>query len=249
MTLAEAIERAPAIGADSPEPSVSSVYQYVDTRRVLCPLIERGWTIMRVRQNKRDDRYAMHSVTLGVPDVPRDIGVATPTATIYNSHDRTRRLTLQVGLFVLICGNGLCVEVAGLSQTVSKIHLQGGDFEGSIAALCDSTIESHASIAQDYNAFRATELSDSQRVRYAQDALAARRGLPNGQWVPARDAEQLLMPLHEGQRNKHDLWTTFNVVQERVVERGARGHGIQEVRRNAALNNTLWQNARALAYN
>lgn len=61
-----------------------------------------------------------------------------------------------------------------------------------------------------------TQLEVGQRVAFATDATALRfpKRCPEG-----IDAEHLLLPRREADRG-HDLWTTYNVIEEYVIKGG-----------------------------
>lgn len=65
-------------------------------------------------------------------------------------------------------------------------------------------------------------------------------------FVDSHEALPLLVPQRESQRNDSSLWTTYNVVQENLIERGRTGRGVHEILRNEKLNHALWSDAQTL---
>lgn len=249
MTLTEALAKAPAIGATAPAPRCSARYAFVPTLPIVEAMLERGWTINNVHQNGKDDKFAMHRVTFGLPaftgDSRRLLGEVWPTAHIYNSHNCSRRIAWCLGLEVCICSNQAHCPVDGIGSELERFHLLGHTGGFTPAALFDSAAECHMGLATAVNNMRQLTLRDSARLDLAHSALALLCNAVSPAFVPRGDAEPLLLAQRESQRDARDLWTTYNVVQENAIERGRRG-GVHEIRRNAALNQHLWRAATAL---
>jgi hypothetical protein len=99
-----------------------------------------------------------------------------------------------------------------------------------------------------------TPLDATQRLGLAAGAITLRfpkkrpEGIaPSHLLVPRREADQ-----------GHDLWTTYNVVQEHMIRGGLRyqlgpnrqrhSRGIRAIREDVRLNTALWRMATALAH-
>jgi hypothetical protein len=71
------------------------------------------------------------------------------------------------------------------------------------------------------------------------------------------EPSHLLVPRREADQG-HDLWTTYNVVQEHMIKGGLRyqlgpnrqrhSRGIRAIREDVRLNTALWRMATALAH-
>jgi hypothetical protein len=95
----------PVVFATSPHPNVSSAYEFIPTLPIVEQLLAKGWNIRSAHQNQKSDPFASHRIVFDVlgAKAKYDVGDVHPTATLFNSHNRTRRLSFCVGLFRTIC--------------------------------------------------------------------------------------------------------------------------------------------------
>lgn len=249
MTLTEALTRVPAIGATAPATHCSARYAFIPTVRLLEPLLAQGWTIESVHQNAQPDMHALHRVDLRMPATPlgeRLVGELFPTATIVNSHNCTRQLSWDLGMHVCVCNNQLITPVEGLGEHIVRRH--AGDAETIIASLLGLGAKPDSAIGA-ITRMQAVELDYIDRLGFACKALMHATKRPSVDWIDPDDALPLLLAPRESQRNARDVWTTLNVVQENLIERGRTGRGIHEILRNTRLNKALWSEAVALLRN
>lgn len=239
MTIDELYEAAPAAFALTPDPNVSSRYVYIPTMPIVERLLDAGWQIRSARQ-RADDQHAMHRIDFDLGgDHAWHLGEVRPTASLYNSHNRSRRMGFDVGLFVCICSNQARMPM--LSRSIERIHLADGP---DVNALVDGVFESHESLAHQVNAMQQRTLDDNERLGYAKRAEMHYGGHASTLFVNEHHARAALVDRHS--RNRTDLWTTFNIVQENIIERGRTGRGVHEILRNHNLNLALWNEATAL---
>jgi hypothetical protein len=173
-----------------------------------------------------------------------------PELLLLNSHDGTSSYQLRVGLFRVLCTNGLVVSM-GIFPVWRVMHR--GDVVQDVVCAALRISERFEQLAAAVERMERTMLDDSQRFELAAQALALR--FPNDA-VGAMQPSQLLVP-RRAQDVGNDLWRTFNVLQENVLRGGlvrrsasnrlTRTRGIRAIREDVRLNSALWEMAIARA--
>jgi len=245
MTIDDLRTAAPAAFALEPAPDVSNRYVYIPTMPIVERLLDNGWHIKHAHQ-RENDPFASHRIDFIVPTDSgldqRVLGEMTPTASLYNSHNRTRRMSFTIGMHVTICANQL---QAALSQhSCERIHLENGP---DVEALIDSVFSHHSDYALTIKQMKDLPLYEREQVDFAVRAEMIGGNHASPLFVDRSRARQLLVDRHAHQREPSDsLWRTYNVVQENLIEGGRSGRrGVHEIIRNFRLNNELWSVAKA----
>lgn len=251
-------KQCPSVFAEHPAEGASARYTFVPTHKVIKEMGDIGWEVVEAKQQfsrKRPDRaeFAPHMVRLRHKEQGLiEVGGSHIEAIIINSHDRTKRLRLLGGVFKWVCTNGLAVgEHMFPEQEITHIDRASGEL---IAAAC-ALIGRLGMIKDSIDHMRKRPLKADERTDFAARALAMR--YPSDLAVPPIQADQLL----ETRRNEdvsHDLWTTFNVIQENIIRGGIKGltkipvgqdqfverwvttQPITNIQRNIEINRALW---------
>lgn len=223
--------RVPALFAEGPSPQVSDRYRFVRTTNYLEALLDRGWSLVEARQSGSSP-YGLHRLVMehSQAQVARaDLGGIRPRLLVTNAHNGMRSLRANVGLFRIVCSNGLVVS-AGPSASVTVRHV--GDAAVQAQILTEqffATLDQHYSQAE---AWSQHQLTEDERLAYARAAWQARNG---DEHVPSDyTLKRLVHPRRQADVGT-DLWRTYNVVQERVT------YGVRAIDRNLDLNIDLWQ--------
>ncbi|WP_242477991.1 DUF932 domain-containing protein [Rubrivivax gelatinosus] len=100
---------------------------------------------------------------------------------------------------------------------------------------------------------RALPLEHGEEIAFATAALALRfgeRALEEGGHAPAPVTAEQLIEAHRPEDIRHDLWTTFQRVQENVIQGGQPGRApsgrhlrtqpVRSIDRGVSLNRALW---------
>ena len=250
MTLTDLERIVPAAFSTSPSPDVSEVYEFVPSLPIIRDLVERGWQIRSAHQNSKDkdkDPYASHRVVFDVPGTPlrKEVGEVWPTATLYNSHNRTRRVSFSVGFFRTTCSNQAQISILGMDM--SKIHIVGWGGMN-IQSMIEDVLTEFALLPPLMDKMKATTLNASAQLNFARQALSVRRyGKPdNAALYTERDAMALTTPRRPSDRGD-SLWLAYNRVQENILYASSRG--INEVTQNRKINVGLWELAKSYVQN
>lgn len=245
MTIQDLKSTVPAVFAKSASPTVSNKYQFASTESLLEKFMDTGWEIHSAKQVGQS-KFAPHQVRLVNGQMPK-VGDSIVQAIVSNSHNATRKLSVSAGLYRLCCSNGLVVPVS-VAESFSVMHM-GIDFE-EVRKITENFIQLVPKISASVGVMRSREMSNKERSEFAINAAGLRWRA--GQ-VPANmSVESLLQPMRQ-EDESNDLWTTFNVLQEKVIRGGVSyqlGSGrrsqmrsITNIDKNTHLNKKLWEMA------
>lgn len=251
---------APSIFAGEAHSSRSDKFTYIPTIDVLRGLIREGFQPVEVRQGgSRDDEkrgFTKHMIRLrhadGLDTKLMAVGDSVRELVLVNAHDGTSSYQLMDGLFRLVCTNGLITCSGGDMQRVPH----KGDVIGNVIEGAFSVIEKGKNVVERVEEMRGIELNNGEASAFARAALELRYVAKddNGELKsPPVEPSQVLRVRREADRS-NDLWTTFNRVQEHLVQggqhythRAASGRRsnretrpVNSIDGNVTLNRALW---------
>jgi hypothetical protein len=253
LTLDEAIERVPAIGATQAADHVSDRYQFVSTRDILARVGDYGWRITNATSQNQSPT-AQHRVTLVHEN---DIGIRSgdgiPRIEMFNSHDRSKRLMFAIGFFRFVCSNGLIIA-SGPAETIRTKHRFTNDRLTEIMDQVGQISGRFPKIMDTINEFKNREMSEQEMVAYAQYAIKGRFNyrpeMPKRFRDMGRTTEKLLSVRRDADSG-NSTWQVYNRVQENLIQ-GIEGFNrpIRSYGDNVRVNQLLWKGAEtALAHN
>jgi hypothetical protein len=244
--------RVPAIYAPGAHERTSSSYTFISTERVLDALGSVGFVPVEARQAARakSPLHARHLIRLRRRCEKVQLRDSIPELLFLNSHDGTSAYQLRVGLFRVLCTNGLVVSM-GIFPVWRVMHR--GDVVQDVVCAALRISERFEQLAAAVERMERTMLDAGQRLELAAQALALR--FPNDA-AGAMQPSQLLVA-RRAQDVGNDLWRTFNVLQENILRGGlvrrsasnrlTRTRGIRAIREDVRLNSALWEMAIARA--
>jgi hypothetical protein len=245
-------ERAPAVFAPGAHERMSASYTFLSTERVLAALSSAGFLPVEARQSARarSPVHARHLIRLRRRFETIELRDAIPEILFLNSHDGTSAYQLRVGLFRVVCTNGLVVS-AGVFPVWRVMHR--GDVVEDVVQAALQISERFEALAASVQRMERTPLDRLQQLDFAQEALALR--FPKD-LQGAVEPSRLLVP-RRPEDIGNDLWHTFNVVQENILQGGiprrspsqrlTRTRRITAIREDVRLNSRLWELAVARA--
>jgi hypothetical protein len=155
-------------------------------------------------------------VVFRLPDQPlARRGDVAPEIVLFNAHDGTSSYRLHAGIFRLVCENGLVVS-NGSVAALRVPHSRRNSLEQVVTGTHEM-VSALPTVLSQIDTWKATPLSESQRLSYAHEALALRFGDE-----PPVTPTQVVQPRRSSDRSP-DLFTTFNVVQEHLLRGGLAG--------------------------
>jgi len=245
-------ERVPAAFAPTAHERTSAAYTFISTERVLTALASAGFLPVEARQaaRARSPLHARHLIRLRRRVETIALRDAIPEILFLNSHDGTSAYQLRVGLYRVICTNGLVVS-AGVFPTWRVRHR--GDVVADVVQAALEISERFELLAAAVDRMERTQLDRLQQLDLAAEAVALRfpkdspGSVEPSRFLVARRAEDV----------GNDLWRTFNVLQENLLRGGiprrsasnrlSRTRRITAIREDVRLNSGLWELAMARA--
>lgn len=244
-------------------PDVSDKYVHANTMTVVEDLAKLGWFPVQAKQcrNKKNSSgiRSFHLIAFQNPDVKitktldngEKIVDTYPRIILTNSHDGFNSFKFMVGLFRLVCSNGLVVcNNQMVDMSIRHINY---DFE-ELRRIVASAIEQVPGIVNTMNEMRTIMLTDEQKTALATEVVKIRKGVEDDEnyVVDAEVVEDILTPVRS-EDNGNDLWTIFNICQEKMIKggfgfRGAtnklrKQRGITSIKKDMDFNQRLWQTA------
>lgn len=202
-------ERVPAIFTKTPSPKVSNRYSFADSEYYLQKFIDADWFIHSARQVSKSE-YAPHQVILRNKDIAT-VGDLLPQLIFTNSHNGIKKMTMDTGIYRLVCSNGLVVPTS-ITQSLSIKHIDLGD--STTDTIVNSFYEKVPIIMNNIDRMRNKILTDDEIDNFTYNALQIR--FTNAVGININD---VVKPLRL-EDNSDDLWTVFNVVQEKLIRGG-----------------------------
>lgn len=261
MTKDELLKACPVAFKESPtNPKVSDRYVHANTMTVVEDLEKLGWRPVQAKQCRTKKNSSgirsFHMIAFQNPDVKIKKTLSDGTETIdsfpriilTNSHDGFNSFKFMVGLFRLVCSNGLIVADAEFDSFAIR-HINY-DFNA-LRAVVASAIKRVPDIVCTMNTMRTVELSSEQQLELATEVVKIRKGVEEGQKFDIDEATilDILNPVREEDKT-NDLWTVFNVCQEKMIKGGysatgknnksRRQRGITSIKKDLDYNQRLW---------
>jgi hypothetical protein len=259
LTETELKKRVPSIFATKASSKMGERYTFIPSTVVIEGLDKMGLVPVQASQRRgQEASTARHLLRFArLADLKkqssmRKVGDVMPEVVFANSHNGRCRALLWLGLFRLVCGNGLVISDKTL------VHM-GRRHSGSIIdimAEVEVVLEQIPLIIANVTSMMNKVLTQAQRTSFATQALALRYADEEGKVLSPITAPDLLVPRREIDKG-NDLWRTFNVVQENMMRGGLDGKSangrivhtreVQDVRKVVTYNTALWDMAMARA--
>ena len=224
MDLQELQVVAPAAFSDTPAPHVSDRYQHVRTADIVEQMMSDGFVIKSASQQKTQKRTAgneafqKHRITMRMPTDDRDtrkLGSIFPTVNIVNSGNWSSTFIMAVGLYRLVCENGMIAPFGAANETIKIRHDRINE---DTQAAVQRAIEAAPGLFGFAEMCQGTELASDEVRQFANEAARLRFGIKPEDSVD----DSMIRGLLQARRRDdlpNDLWSVFN----RVQENGPRG--------------------------
>lgn len=249
LTIKEAIEAVPAIGATRAADRTSSNYQFVSTRNILENVESLGWRITDASAQGRSP-YAQHRVTLvHEKDLNRAEDVSDEgilRMELFNSHNLTKRFMMAMGYFRFACSNGLIVAT-GPAETIRTKHRFSDQRMEAIMSQIQTISDRFPKVLQTIDSFKQRHLTESEQRSFAEFAIRGRylyrQALPKS-FANLEAMSNVMLTPRRTEDEGDSAWHVYNRIQENLV-RGIEGtsrpmRGYSDVVR---VNQLLWKGA------
>ena len=210
-TLDEIKQIAPSVFTTTKTSHLTDKYVQTPTSRVVEDLMNLGWQVTKAQEvkSRKYQGHQKHLIVFRHPDIMikgQNGDDAFPQILLTNSHDGKAAFNFRVGIFRLVCSNGLVISDADFSN-VSIRHINY-TFE-TLQTKIQEVIAKLPGLVQKINLFKSTELTETQMIDFAAKASALR----TKQRVNVLD----LLSAERDEDRGNDLWLVFNRVQEKLL--------------------------------
>lgn len=219
LTMDEIRQKAPSVFTSEPQEGVSKKYTHIPTSVVVEDLQKLGWNVTKAVEIKARKRqgYQKHMVVFNHHDIVikgENGDDLYPQVLLTNSHDGKCAFHFRIGLFRLVCSNGLVVSDRDFEH-ISMRHF-GYTFDD-LKNNIEKVIKSLPNLVEKINIFRSKELSQEEMEKFAEEAIKIR--YENGE--VKMDVSSLL-EIERTEDGGNDLFSVYNRVQEKVLGGGFR---------------------------
>lgn len=226
LSKSEIMEAAPAVFTNQPHPKVSDKYSFLPTHQIITDMEKLGWSVssakMAKTSNVNQKMYGKHLVTFFNPDITikdEQGGVeAYPQIVIVNNHRGYGKLRFELGVFRMVCENGMIVKEEGKDFGSFTLRHMGYSF-AELTELVNTAVQALPNVVAKINQFTERIMTKEEQKAFAQRALAIRFNEETLSRVTDAQIQEMLNPLREADRGD-DLYRVFNRVQESIVRGG-----------------------------
>ena len=241
-SLEEIKQVAPSVFTTDKAPHLSDKYVQTPTSRVVEDLMKLGWNVTKCQEIKarKNKGFQKHIIVFRNPDIMikgKNGDDSFPQILLTNSHDGKAAFNFRVGIFRLVCSNGLVISDADFSNV--SIRHTNYTFE-TLQTKIGEIIAKLPGLVQKINLFKSKILTQEQMNDFATKAATLR----TKQVVNAMD---LLNSVRE-QDNGDDLWVVFNRVQEKVIggefsygRKNRKSRSVKSFQKDIELNEQLFE--------
>ncbi len=185
LTTDQIKEQAPIVFAEAPtNPDVSKKYLFVNTEKIIDDLDKLGWQPVEVAQRKGIKKegtiFSKHMVAFQNPDIKITSGDgddAYPRILLTNTHDGMQAFKFSVGIFRLVCSNGLVVADEQFSDF--KIKHKGYTFD-ELRGVVNQAVADLPNKVEVLNQMKQRVLTQDEKNKLALDAMLIRAGIEPG---------------------------------------------------------------------
>ena len=265
MTKEQLQEECPlAFATQATNPDVSGKYLFVNTETIIDDLDKLGWKPVQAAQRKSRGKstiFSKHMIAFQNPDLKikgKDGDDSFPRIIMTNSHDGMQAFKFSVGIFRLVCSNGLVVADEQFSDF--KIKHKGYTFS-ELRKVVRQAVEDLPNKVQVMNDMKNRVLTQEEKNKLALDAMLIRANITPGSEEASKfqyddeTIEDILDPKRDADKGD-DLWKVFNVVQEKITQgefhaalKGAKVRKVRKIKsfeKDMKVNKELFKLATAL---
>jgi hypothetical protein len=264
FSVEELKSKAPAVFRTAEEGAkngASSKYLFIPTVDVIEDLSKFGWDIYDVAQqkSKTSPDTTRHLVRFRHKDFGA-VGLKgnIPEILFTNSHDRTKSMNFHVGIFRLICSNGLVVADSTFSKLNIKHNTLLGNTLNGVRELISDVTTNLPVVFDNIKRFEATQLDIQSRRELVMKMFAVRYtdyigedGNVKLSDIEASTDVDAFLSVRRAEDAPDNLWCVFNRVQEKLMGGDYKHIGIDNKVRHArpiknitlglTINEGLWQ--------
>jgi len=220
LSMEQIKEKAKSVFAEKGAEGTSEKYSHIPTYKIIEDMQLLGWGVTDVKEVKarKNAGFQKHLLVFRNNDIMidgKDGDIVFPQVLLTNSSDGKNAFTFRAGLFRLVCSNGLVVSTQDFADM--KIRHMGYDFE-ELQKTINTMVEKLPLTVESMNKFKQTQLDEAQIIEFAKKALETRFSEDEIKRIKV-DYSELVKPTRKEDEG-NDLWSVFNVIQEKVIDGG-----------------------------
>ena len=218
LTKEELQTCAPAVFAQKPRASLSNKYIFIPTDKIIDHFATENWFPVKASQaksKKPDVVERSHIIRLSNPTltpVMPEVGSLTPQILLKNSHNGEGSIQMEIGIFRLVCSNGLVVADSQFAK-IKRRHM--GVNREEVMEIIYQAGREFPDVWSKVNDYKSLKLTNGQRFDFASKVVKFNWGENS-----VIDPNALLVTRRK-QDESDDLFTTYNTVQENLIQGGA----------------------------
>jgi hypothetical protein len=218
LSKEEIKSKAPSVFTSTAAQGVSEKYTHIPTSNVIEDMDLLGWKVVDAKEVKarKGIGFQKHLLVFRNEDVVingADGDTVFPQILLTNSHDGKNSFTFTAGLFRMICENGLVVSTEQFEDV--KMRHMGYTFE-ELQEQIKGMVERLPLTVESMNKMKQIEMSQDAAIEFARKAVATRFNENEIENISV-DINTLLVPTRKEDEG-NDLWSVFNVVQEKILD-------------------------------
>jgi len=229
---------------------ITDKYVHVPTEQVIEDVMKLGWSPInayRVNSRKKRNGVGRHMIKFVNYDFMQEGKTEYPELLLTNSHDGTTAFKLDVGIFRLVCSNGMVIKSQDFGSM--KVRHYGYDFD-TIKGAVNTLVEKIPDYLKQVEDMKQQTLEREQQLEFARQAAMLRFTNTTEEAIEKIvDMEDILASTRK-EDDGDGLWEVFNRIQEKVVngkfnyalgkkERKARP--VKGFKSQVKLNQGLWE--------
>ena len=263
LTDAEIRNIAPMVFSDTKSPDLSEHYHQFPTYKVMRDVMKQGWIPVAAEQVKvrkaKNEAIGKHKITFRNPDIviENEDDTLIPELHLTNSHDGKSKFEFHLGVFRLVCSNGLVISderFDAINNSLSIRHM-GYNFQVCKDTV-DKALEAFEYVTKDINDMMAfTPETDEQ---YNEIVAELTKAACEIRWPGMNDEESLIDPVqmneyHRSEDKGRNMWLTFNRIQEAMINpkdlydiHDRKVRSVKNINQKIEANKSLWTKAMEL---
>ena len=245
---------APSVFAREAWQETSGSYRFLPTISIVNALRDSGFNVVKVAQSrcriegKGDFTKHMlrlrHNSQLQV----ENIGDEVPEIVLVDSHDRSASFQLMLGIFRLVCSNGMVVA----SSTIDSLFVRHSGSNNLLNNVIDVTakiINEAPRAFEQINRFKSIPLTPDEQIAFAVGARELSESTIDIK--PASLLTSRRWPDRPNTDGSRDVWKTANVIQENLIRGGILGvspsnrllrtRPVRSVQGDVGINRAIWK--------
>ena len=265
LTEDELFKIAPSVFATTAHESRSQRFSPIPTIEVVRGLAKEGFGVVGAKQSltrvEGKAPFTKHLLRIRKmdSDASYTVGDTVAEMLLKNANDGTSVYDLFAGLFRIACLNSLVANIGSIDSV--KVRHTGKDIVGKVIEGTYSVVENAKLALAAPTQWSQIKLAREELLALAESARMIRFGDADGNIDSPITAEQMLTARRTEDRQRDNLWTNFNVLQENVIRGGLAGirvdannrrrrmstRGVNGIDQDVKLNRALWTLADSMA--